>query len=296
MKKNTIYLAILLVLAIIVGCNQSENTAGVDRNDFSSNTLSNEANAKGELDYAVAPSQTVAADASSVGGAPIKMPDKIIKTGNMLMVVEAYDKALAQIMQQVKTKQGYISNQNEQRSDYEITNTLVIRVASQHFDGLMNGLGQTAHKLLSKNVYMQDVSEEYTDVVARLKTKREVELRYLDILRTAKTIEDILAVEEQLRTIREEIESATARLKYMDDQVSYSTITVEIIEKLDYNAPAPMQDGFGNRLLNGLTNGWNSMLAMIIGLVNVWPLMLVLGGVLFLLYRRLRARKLGKNV
>ncbi len=212
---------------------------------------------------------------------PVKMPDKIIKTGNMGMEVDDYAKAMTDITAKIKAAQGYISHQSEQRDNYRISNTLTIRVASENFDAMMNGIGSTAKKLNYKNVYLQDVTEEYTDVTARLKTKREVEQRYLDILKSAKTIKDVLAVEEQLRVIREEIESSEARLKYLNDQVSYSTLTLEVYEELEYTAPAPLQAGFGHKLLTALTNGWNGLLASIIGLVHVWPFLLG-GGIILL--------------
>ncbi len=222
----------------------------------------------------------------SASTAPVKTPDKIIKSGNMSMEVEEYQKAMQQIADMVKAAQGYISNQNEQRTDYRITNTLTMRMPSQNFDALMTGISDVAKKVIFKNVNMHDVTEEYTDVAARLKTKREVELRYLEILKSAKTIKDILEVEEQLRVIREEIESATARLKYMDDRVSYSTISLEVYQEIAYNAPAPLQTGFGHKLLDSLISGWNGLLALVIGLVRIWPMMLIITVVLVLLYRK----------
>lgn len=221
----------------------------------------------------------------------IKMPDKIIKTGYVEMEVDDYAKAMRDLVAKVQAAQGYIGNQNEQRDNYRISNTLTIRVVNQNFDDLINGLGDVAKNVVSKSVDMQDVTEEYTDVAARLKTKREVEARYLDILKTAKTIKDVLAVEEQLRIIREEIESSEARLKFLDDRVAYSTITLQVYEELEYNAPAPLQAGFGQKLLGAITNGWNGLLAMAIGVVSIWPLLLVVSVVVVLVVRRLRRKR-----
>lgn len=218
----------------------------------------------------------------------IKMPDKIIKTGFVEMELDNYAKAMSEIAARVQAAQGYIGNQNEQRDDYRISNTLTIRVVNQNFDALMNGFGDLAKKVVSKSENMQDVTEEYTDVAARLKTKREVEARYLDILKSAKTIKDVLAVEEELMVIREEIESSEARLKFLDDRVSYSTITLQVYEELEYHAPAPLQAGFGQKMLAAITNGWNALLAMAIGLVSIWPLLLIGGTVFFFVVRRFR--------
>ena len=70
-----------------------------------------------------------------------------------------------------------------------------------------------------KNVSVQDVTEEYLDIEARLKTKKEVEARYIEILKSkTKTVEDVLKAEEQIRIIREEIEAREGRLNYLKNQ------------------------------------------------------------------------------
>lgn len=283
-----IALSLFCSLVLLIGCN-SNDKYGYSSEENSSEYVATDAGGLAPADSRYAVDEAPAAPMANYtpkDEAPIKTPDKIIKTGNMSMVVDTYALAMQRITDKVKAAQGYISNQNEQRSNYRISNTLSIRVPSQNFDVVVNGIGDVAKKLNYKNVNMHDVSEEYTDVAARLKTKKEVEQRYLDILKTAKTIKDILEVESHLRTIREEIESATARLKFMDDRVSYSTVTVELYQDLEYNAPAPLQTGFGHKLLASLTTGWNGLLALIIGLVRIWPLMLVVGVVGILLYRK----------
>jgi hypothetical protein len=221
----------------------------------------------------------------------IKTPDKIIKTGYIEMEVDNYAKTLSDLAQRVQAAQGYISSQNEQRDNFRITNTLSIRVVNQNFDALVNGLGEIAKKVVSKSINMQDVSEEYTDVAARLKTKKEVAARYSDILKSAKTIKDILAVEEQLRVIREEIESSEGRLKYLNDQVSYSTITLQVYEELEYHEPAPLQANFGQKLLSAVTGGWNGLLGFTIGLVTIWPMLIVMVISVVLIVRRVRRRR-----
>lgn len=284
------------VFFLFIGCkSDSESVEGLiyDASSFEEGSYKNGEQSENEPAVYGSSSLTSGAhtDAPKTISQPIKTPDKIIKTGYVEMEVDEYAKALATITQKVLAAQGYISSQNEQRDNYRITNTLSIRVVNQNFDALINGLGDVAKKVVSKSVNMQDVSEEYTDVAARLKTKKEVAARYSDILKSAKTIKDILAVEEQLRVIREEIESSEARLKFLDDRVSYSTITLQIYDELDYNAPASLQAGFGQKLLSAITNGWNGLLGLTIGLVSIWPLLLIFSGILFVVVRKVRRRR-----
>lgn len=205
-----------------------------------------------------------------------KQPDKIIKTGRISIEVKDYSRALAALKNTIATMDGYIASENEQRNNYSVSNTLVIRVVNSNFDKLMDGIANEAGKLLYKNVDLLDVTEEFTDLTARMKTKKEVEQRYIDILRTARTVKDILLVEEQLRVIREEIESTEARLKYLGDKVQYSTITLDMSQELDYNPPAPMQVSFFDKLGKAIKGGWNGLLGGVLGLVNAWPIVLVI--------------------
>ncbi len=207
------------------------------------------------------------------GEGTIPQGDKIIKTGNMGIVVDDYAKGLATIGELVKAANGYISYESEQRNKHRITNNLTIRVPSAGFDGLMQGVGELAAELKYKHVNLQDVTEEYTDVAARLKTKREVEQRYLEILKTARTVKDILEVEEKLGYIRMEIESSEARLKYLDNRVAYSTLTVEVTQEL--NPAAPLQAGFFTQIKKALTSGWNGLLATILTTIRLWPFILI---------------------
>lgn len=220
-----------------------------------------------------------------------KQPDKIIKTGRISIEVDDYTASLVAIKQLISTNKGYVASENEQRNDYRVSNTIVVRVLNDHFDQLMEGIASKAGKLNYKNVDLRDVTEEYTDLAARMKTKKEVEQRYLEILKTARTVKDILEVEDKLRYIREEIESTEARLKYLDDKVQYSTITLEMSQELDYNPPAPMQVSFFDKLGKAVKGGWNGLLGGMLALVNAWPLVLLLVLVAALIRRWIRKRK-----
>lgn len=225
---------------------------------------------------------------------PHKAPDKIIKTGNLGMGVGDYNKSLEKIRTAVTQAQGYISNENEQRNNFGVTNTITIRVTNDRFDMLMESLAGEADKLNYKNIDLLDVTEEFTDLEARLKTKKEVEQRYRDILKTAKTVKDILAVEEELRQVREEIEVVEGRLKYLSDKVAYSTINVNITQEFDYVPPTANQAGFGTRILNALIGGWNGLQGFVVGLVYVWPFLIILGVFIWMVrrwWKRRQARK-----
>jgi Domain of unknown function (DUF4349) len=86
-----------------------------------------------------------------------------------------------------------------------------------------------------------------------------------------------------LNTVREEIESAEGRLRYLSSQVSYSTLTLVFYkEKLGRGSSS---QGFWSRLGDGFVGGWQTLLDIIIGLVAISPIVLMFGGLFWILSR-----------
>ncbi len=224
--------------------------------------------------------------------APVKMAEKIKKTADVNISVEDYKVARAAIDRIVKTGNAYISGENEQNSTYSITNSMCIRVSNKDFDAMVNSLAGIASHVNSKNIYLEDVTAEFVDITTRLKTKKEVEKRYLELLQKAAKISDILEVEQQLRVIREEIEAKEGQLKLLNDQVAYSTINLNFTQSFEYTPQD--EPGFFGRIGHAFGNGWNGFLSFLIGLVYVWPLWLILGLTAYFLVRFIK-RKLRKK-
>jgi hypothetical protein len=210
------------------------------------------------------------------------IPRQIIKTANYRIRVEDVNASSQRAGQLALKHGGYVSGTELTNSSYEITNAITIRVPANRFDSLLNDLGGDAIFTQYKKVSSQDVTEEYVDVTTRLKTKKEVRDRYIDILRNkAKTVEDVLKAEEQIRIIQEEIEAKEGRLRYLKDQVAMSTIYLELYQSIDYRPePTVFRESFGSKLLTALKNGWELLQGIAVVLVTIWPL-LILGGLLW---------------
>ncbi len=224
--------------------------------------------------------------------APQMDKSKIIRNGWLTVEVDEYDRARESLGKLVDSYGAFISRENEQRDEYRIRNDIEIKVHNSRFDEIMDAIAKAkgvAH-IDERRTSSVDVGEEYYDLQSRLKTKREVEQRYLDILRKATTIKDILSVEDKIRVIREEIEAAQGRLNYLSDRVSRSTIHVDLYQNLDYTVPSVERRGFGSKLVRALESGWNGILNAIIFLGYLWPLWVILIG-LFIFWRRRRAGK-----
>ena len=211
---------------------------------------------------------------------------KLIKNGYLTIEVKDHSKARKNIAELVAKNWGYLGNETEEYETYRVTNTLVLRVPIKAFDQIMTGIISEGLKTDSKRVEVQDVGEEYADLQARISSKLAVEKRYLDILNKANKISDILEVEEKLRAIREEIESAQGRVKYLESQVTFSTITLSYYKTLDAHYIPPSGPGFFSRIWKGIVKGWEGLLEIIIAITYLWPLWLVCFVVFFFIRSR----------
>ncbi len=181
-------------------------------------------------------------------------------------------------------KNGSVEFETDNKYSGRISNTIVIRVPSSNFDSFLNDATKGVTRFDTKNIDVSDVTEEFVDHQARLKTKKELESRYLEILQRAKTVTEMLEVEKQLGELRSEIESVEGRLKYLQSQVSLSTLSITFYQNIGND------NAFGSKFKEGFANGWDNLIWFFVFLINIWPFVIV-GIILFFGIRRWTKRK-----
>jgi len=209
---------------------------------------------------------------------------KLIRNGDLSFETSDVTKAKASIETICKELNAYISNESQNNFEERLQHNQVIRVPAEKFDVLLQKLEALAVKVESKNINTQDVTEEFIDVETRLKTKKELENRYHEILKQAKTVSDIVSIESQIASVRSEIESMEGRLTYLKNQVSFSTLHVSYYQIIGTDF------GFATKFVRALAQGWDNLLTFLIGLVNLWPFLLLIIGI-SLVISRWRKRK-----
>ncbi|HEY0045768.1 MAG TPA: DUF4349 domain-containing protein, partial [Flavobacterium sp.] len=204
----------------------------------------------------------------------------IIKEGEIRFETSSSNATNESISKSVAEYNGYVSEDRIENYDDKIVHHVTIRVPSPKFEALLGRVSANAIKVDSKNITALDVTEEYIDIEARVKTKKELEDRYKELLQRAAKVEEILTIEKEIGTLREEIESVEGRLKYLSDRVSFSTLTVVFYEKTSSSF------GLGSKLKEGIHNGWEGLLWFFVALINLWPFLLITGLLLFFIRRR----------
>ena len=154
---------------------------------------------------------------------------KIIKNAHLTLTVDDYQQAVEEIRAKVVTLNGYVAYETEYTTDKLGTKrgSMQVRIPQPGFETFLKGL-EPLGEMKRKEIDSQDVTEEYIDVTGRLNALRVKEERLLDILTKSGTLNEILAVENELANTRSQLETTEGRLRYLNNQTSFSTISISL--------------------------------------------------------------------
>jgi hypothetical protein len=213
---------------------------------------------------------------------------KIIKEANLRFETTDLNSTYNQILKSTTENGGSIQNDTEGKDYGTIFRRLIIRVPSQNFDGFIKNISKGVSYFDNKEISAQDVTTQYIDIDARLKTKKVLENRYIELLKKATKVSEMLEVEAQLSAIREEIEAKQGQFNYLQDRISLSTVTVEF-----YKPVAPdsgITVSYGMKIWNAVKSGFNSFSSFFISLISVWPFLILLGIVFYFVKKRFKKK------
>lgn len=217
-----------------------------------------------------------------------RLPKKIIYSAGIKYRVFDLKKSEESIRNLVKINGGYISKSEQNNVNGNLNSTLTIRVPVVKFQELIIGTEKESIYTDYKNIESDDISAEFYDNELRIKSKKEAFEKYLTLLKQAKNVTEVLAVEEQLRIIREEIESKEGRQKFINDQVTYSTINLHIYQVLpeenEPNLPIFTQ------IWEKIKGGSQFFVSVIVGIFYWIPFILV-AILIYYIFKRWRRRK-----
>lgn len=158
---------------------------------------------------------------------------KLVTRVNLSAETENLDETVAAVEKKVKDLGGYIESSNVYNGSDSYRSSrnasLTARIPAKNLDSFVEtveGLGN----IVSKSVNVDDVTLTYVDIESRRNSLRTEEKRLLEIMESAETVEDIIAIEDKLANVRYELESIESQLRSYDNLVDYSTVYLDIQE------------------------------------------------------------------
>jgi hypothetical protein len=226
---------------------------------------------------------------------------KIIRNADLTIEVTSPTETQSKVVSITEAHGGFVVNSEaKQRDNGDASNRtldikLVVRIPENQFGAVLDKVRGLANNRKEEKVTGQDVTEEFIDLEARIKTQRALETQFLQIMKQAGNIEDALAVQRQIADVRTEIEKLEGRRRFLENRSSLSTIVVNIL------APKPIAvntSGFGRSVRDAVSEsvdvGAEIVLFFVRFVIVMIPitLLLLLPGGLLLRYFIRRARRM----
>jgi hypothetical protein len=241
------------------------------------------------------PTGGMAAGDEMVGAAPMVLNDpnrRIIRTGSIGLEVEDLSASMSMIEGAAASYGGFVESSNADLGSRSRSASLSLRVRSEHFGAAMGQIRQLG-KVVTESSSGQDVTLQVSDLDARVSTLKAEEASLRELLRSAKSTNDLLQVRDRLSQVRQEIESMASQRAALANMASLSTIQVTLIEKeqVSQGEPDGAAEAAWTAALNALMGLWQGLLVFGIWLVVFAPVWLPVAAVVgFVLWRRRRPR------
>jgi hypothetical protein len=165
---------------------------------------------------------------------------KIIRNAALTLEVEQPAKAMQRVASIAESRGGFVVTSDSVKrtgangaTPYEVV-TVELRVPAAQFDAALADIRAAGGSVTAQKITGKDVTEEFIDLEARLRTQRALEAQLMEIMKRANEVEDAIKVQDELAKVRTQIESVEGRRRFLENQSSLSTISVTL------QPPAPL--------------------------------------------------------
>ncbi len=226
---------------------------------------------------------------------------KIIRNADLTLEANSPEEAQQKISAIAESKKGFVIESTQSGSDVKTTTrdtvTMTIRIPAEQFNAALDEIRQTSNRVIVETVKGEDVTEEFIDIEARLKTKKALEAQFLEIMKRANSVEDALNVQRELANVRGEVEQIEGRKRFLANQSSLSTIKITLQSPTAFSANS---SGFFYQLKESIGSGFDAALSFILGfitfLIALLPFLLLVVLPICLIVRYLWNRRKKQNL
>ena len=237
---------------------------------------------------------------TTTGGTEVAAPDGsgplIVRTGQMDLQVADLEAAIRSAEAAVTAVGGYVSGSQRSGDAEKASASVMFRIPAARWTETLDALRKLGTKVLGEQTSSQEVTAQVVDLGARLANLRVTETALQGIMDKATKIPDVLAVQEQLTGVRQQIEQLTAQKQTLENQAALASLTVNftppptvaVTQVREGWDPAREVDQAAAALV-GLGQG---LAGAGIWLLIVWVPILLVGGLIallaFVVLRRIR--------
>lgn len=233
MKKHwgvsLLFLGVLLLLAACSGSNSMDKSAvNIESSEMS---MSDDMAVEEERESFNSTDEDISSEIpeeAELGSTSTRM---MIHRAYLHLRVSDFEQAQAKIEKRVAEFSGYIIESVVYHDeDQSVNGNMTVRIPEQNFQSFLTEAEKAASSVIQRNVTGEDVTEQYVDLEARLKSKRILEERLNTFMKEAEKTEDLLKISSDLATVQEEIERLVGKMNYLENQTAFSTVDIQLLE------------------------------------------------------------------
>lgn len=227
--------------------------------------------------------------------APLGIGPAVIKTADVSLRIERGDfrEAVSEATRIAERYGGYVVSTTVD-DQQQGSGAATLRLPADKFGPALSAVKDLG-EVRQEQITGEDVTQEFIDLEARIRNLRAQERVLLKLMSQATSIVDTMRVQNHLTGVQLEIERLRGRLNYLDDQVAFSTIFVNMKE---VGAPPAPKVGALQRAWSQAVDGFFGVLAAVIvagGVVVPIALMVALAALGFKALRPWIARRMGAS-
>lgn len=150
----------------------------------------------------------------------------VVADSYLSLVVKKVEDTHRQILMKVQELKGFMVNSSINNPEDNANASLTVRIPSNQLETALKYFKSLSVKVVTENLTGEDVTNQYTDIEARLATLNKTKTIFEDMLSKAITVEDILNVQREILSVQDQIDAQTGQKKYLAENVNLSKITV----------------------------------------------------------------------
>ncbi|WP_417900466.1 DUF4349 domain-containing protein [Bacillus haimaensis] len=280
-----ILIGFAFILLLLTGCSASNDSSDSSNAMDSSEQKSYEGGIGADMDDSAGVEED-----GEMAPEGVNNERKVMYNASVSLEVDDIGKSIDEVEKNVRDLNGYVVEVNFTSNNEQDYGSITLRIPTDSLTAFLDGLEEFSGKVVEKRVVGQDVTEEYVDLTSRLKAKRVVEERLLDLLSKAEKTEDLLKISNDLSIVQEEIEQVMGRMKYLDNKTEFAEVEMNF---MDVSIPIPDVKGnedlkTGEKIKKTFAASLNSITAFFSGLavflIGYSPILLLLAAASFIIY------------
>lgn len=165
----------------------------------------------------------------TAAGQPREEERKRVYSGFAELLVDNVEKTKMRVTTVAENSGGYVENSYE--------DSITIRVPAKDFDAIFNRV-MALGEVLDSYEETVDVTEYYADLEKRLEIAKETRARLYELLEKTEDVEERIEILREIRRLTEEIEWIGLRFEVLKEYISFSSITLKLVSRLDYDTGA----------------------------------------------------------